>query len=787
MHYNLKNIISLPILVIISLLHAEKIKMISPQIGAYIPHNTNSQRNCISDRERQHIMDNMLDVESESLRDTVLFRDPVGNGGMMNGDKQYITNYVDQNPSYGWIEDYTCYFVTYDGHWGTDIAVSGFYHMDEMTTPILAAARGIVTYTHDGEFDRWTYWSNDATSNTVGLSHSNGIQTFYLHMKKNSVAVSVGDTVEAGDTLGFVGSSGFSDGPHLHFEVNNPNWNLIDPWEGDCSIGASRWLDQIPHIGDSAVYPQRVFRHLNTAYPAQDDEEYNYIISENIPSLTRISPGEDYMSLVAVRNLYAGDTLIWRWYKDGTFVDQTSFVPGQTQWWYQGAPYYATSYWWINNVWFPGDENVGSWEEKVFINSVLVGEKSFICDTQTNQTPTVVSNQYEVELGQTVSGEFEIDDDGEAFWFNLESNSTNGGLLEIFGGKRRKFTYTAPADFVGTDYIGVSAIDDRGVSGPMSYIIFNVTGVGLIDMEVNPSYVRLQEDSVNISAYRLGQSESLEVKALVHDEINNIYTEIELSENDENWGGAFFPEVESFFSVDFSLINNDSSDTTIYEDMGYFTSIGPLTISFSETLTVELGGNIVSEFSIQNNSDAISVSAVSVSFIPENEECISSYNSGSINIGDIGPGETVSSDPEFFIALLEDECDNSVLEFKANIRSNQIEYWVQSFELELSLLFVDNKNLYPEKFQLHNAYPNPFNPVTTLRYDLPEDMMVYITIYDMMGRVVNYLVSGIQGAGHKSIQWDSTNNKGKPVSAGLYIYTIEAGNFKQTKKMLLLK
>jgi len=93
----------------------------------------------------------------------------------------------------------------------------------------------------------------------------------------------------------------------------------------------------------------------------------------------------------------------------------------------------------------------------------------------------------------------------------------------------------------------------------------------------------------------------------------------------------------------------------------------------------------------------------------------------------------------------------------------------------------------PITYNLHNAYPNPFNPVTTLRYDLPEDGFVNITIYDMMGRVVSNLVSSRQNAGYKSIQWNATNNHGKPVSAGVYLYQIQAGEFVQTKKMVLLK
>jgi hypothetical protein len=93
----------------------------------------------------------------------------------------------------------------------------------------------------------------------------------------------------------------------------------------------------------------------------------------------------------------------------------------------------------------------------------------------------------------------------------------------------------------------------------------------------------------------------------------------------------------------------------------------------------------------------------------------------------------------------------------------------------------------PITYNLYNAYPNPFNPVTTLQYDLPEDALVNITIYDMMGRVVNTHINESQSAGYKTTQWNATNNQGQPVSAGLYLYTIQAGDFRQTKKMVLLK
>ena len=93
----------------------------------------------------------------------------------------------------------------------------------------------------------------------------------------------------------------------------------------------------------------------------------------------------------------------------------------------------------------------------------------------------------------------------------------------------------------------------------------------------------------------------------------------------------------------------------------------------------------------------------------------------------------------------------------------------------------------PEHFELYDCFPNPFNPITTLRYELPEEAMVTITVYDMIGRKVNNLVSSQQTAGYKSIQWNATNDAGQPVSAGLYLYTIQTGEFRQTRKMVLLK
>jgi len=107
--------------------------------------------------------------------------------------------------------------------------------------------------------------------------------------------------------------------------------------------------------------------------------------------------------------------------------------------------------------------------------------------------------------------------------------------------------------------------------------------------------------------------------------------------------------------------------------------------------------------------------------------------------------------------------------------------------LSLDLLSTISVSTIPISFNLQQNYPNPFNPVTSLRYDLPEDGLVNITIYDMMGRIVKTLVNSSQTAGFKSVQWNATNDRNESISAGLYLYTIQAGEFRQTKKMVLLK
>ena len=92
----------------------------------------------------------------------------------------------------------------------------------------------------------------------------------------------------------------------------------------------------------------------------------------------------------------------------------------------------------------------------------------------------------------------------------------------------------------------------------------------------------------------------------------------------------------------------------------------------------------------------------------------------------------------------------------------------------------------PTEFAV-SVYPNPFNPSTTISYDLPEGAPVSVIIYDVLGQQVRHLISQFNSAGRYSVQWDARDNQGRGVASGVYIARVDAGTTTLSQKMLLLK
>jgi hypothetical protein len=99
----------------------------------------------------------------------------------------------------------------------------------------------------------------------------------------------------------------------------------------------------------------------------------------------------------------------------------------------------------------------------------------------------------------------------------------------------------------------------------------------------------------------------------------------------------------------------------------------------------------------------------------------------------------------------------------------------------------DETETLPESYYLHQGYPNPFNSATVISYDLPRAAEVRLAVYNVLGQEVRVLVNGPQPAGRHRQEWHGDGESGQAVASGCYLYRLEADDFVQTRKMLLLK
>ncbi|HOD55618.1 MAG TPA: FlgD immunoglobulin-like domain containing protein, partial [Candidatus Cloacimonadota bacterium] len=99
----------------------------------------------------------------------------------------------------------------------------------------------------------------------------------------------------------------------------------------------------------------------------------------------------------------------------------------------------------------------------------------------------------------------------------------------------------------------------------------------------------------------------------------------------------------------------------------------------------------------------------------------------------------------------------------------------------------DNNTPVAKKTALKGNYPNPFNPVTTIAYDIEKDAHVSIDVFNVKGQKVRTLVNDRLTAGSHTIQWNGTDDNGKNVGSGIYFFNMKSGKYTSTRKMILMK
>ncbi|WP_062053086.1 peptidoglycan DD-metalloendopeptidase family protein [Aquimarina longa] len=217
---------------------------------------TNIKAHNISNLDDKRYVKNELSQQSSTKKCLIKFRIPIEIADLPSGFNTlyFITNFVDQNPEKKQYVDWGGGQWTYDQHKGTDFSLWPYpwITMNQEMTYAVAAADGIIVEKIDGEYDKTCgniddIFQQDLTWNMVKIKHIDGTTTLYGHLKKYSITNKpIGSTVRKGEFLGYIGSSGYSEAPHLHFEVEK-NGKTIDPYK------ESLWEQTQPYLNPEVI------------------------------------------------------------------------------------------------------------------------------------------------------------------------------------------------------------------------------------------------------------------------------------------------------------------------------------------------------------------------------------------------------------------------------------------------------------------------------------------------------------------------------------------------------
>ncbi|MFZ4765746.1 MAG: peptidoglycan DD-metalloendopeptidase family protein [Roseimicrobium sp.] len=272
------------------------------------------------------------------------------------GEDLFGNNYVDLDPSAGAIIDYHGTDYTYDGHRGIDSDLTTFTEQ-HLGVPVFAALDGQVVAAHDGEPDENTVLVPGTPANYVILDHGGDHETWYYHLKNGSVAVNVGDTVKAGQQLGLTASSGYSTGPHLHFE-SVKDGTSFEPFTGPENPGTSAWVEQ-PAFRDTMYLRDFNLTNVNLS---------NWVgpPTDTARSGTFATGVRNVRFWSIIHNFPANSTFRVRFLRPAGTVSFDSGTQGFNG---GGAPFYRWSWWWWSyNI----NLNVaGNWTVELSVNGAV--------------------------------------------------------------------------------------------------------------------------------------------------------------------------------------------------------------------------------------------------------------------------------------------------------------------------------------------------------------------------------------------------------------------------------
>jgi hypothetical protein len=311
------------------------------------------------------------------------------------------------------------------------------------------------------------------------------------------------------------------------------------------------------------------------------------------------------------------------------------------------------------------------------------------------------------------------------------------------------------------------------------------------DVAVNNPYAIPGMDSVFVTAQVENPSQhELSVSADIKNKDNVLVDSLNLFDDgqhgdgiagDNIWGTYYVPAEEQHYAVSVTTQDNNAETSRTLPNVVRFTTTGPLNMSDYQLGNLSGGISVPLRLSLRNNGSMSTAPAVKA-YLSARDTNIIQINPNEQNFGDIPAGEFKESQGIYNLVLNSNVLADSIvsLSFKVSISSDGYVYWYDSSQVVLSI-DKDTPNV-PTTYSLSQNHPNPFNPSTKITFTLPKPEHVILAVYNTLGQKVATLLNTKMNVGSHDVQFNAST-----LPSGIYFYRIQAGEFSQVKKMVLLR
>lgn len=323
---------------------------------------------------------------------------------------------------------------------------------------------------------------------------------------------------------------------------------------------------------------------------------------------------------------------------------------------------------------------------------------------------------------------------------------------------------------------------------------------GLRSLTAETGYFAPGTDSVTVLVHFTGNTDSLDLLAEIEDSADSTMVSAALlddgvhgdGEADDGYFGALLPVPDDEGAFGFGLSAWQAGEQLInYDNLGStFTTAGPIRIIAVEPFQASQpipGGTFAFYLLLTNQGETASVPDVEV-YLSMEESAPAHFSGSALRpFAGIAAGDSATNLIPFQLSIHEDCPADTALRIQAAIYSSDVLCWEDSVDLLIQPSTYAEPMGLPTDFQLFQNHPNPFNPTTTIQYSMPVAGLIKLTIFDIRGQEITTLQKVTNPAGTYSVQWNSTDASGNPVSTGVYFCRLQAGEYSKTIKMVYLR